>query len=239
MPIAFRDPPCLGAEMKSAVSFATICLLFAAHPASAEEEHGAIKAFKLVVAAAKAKDGGKIRHFIASHHWPALAKSGKKDELIGKMIAAAEKDGATFSYRDTEGPSHQLNGEILIEPDGVRVPVAKAGDPWGLDVKKLVGEVKVTSEEKQAYDLMAGYVSNLGSYKESIGSYPTTAQGLQALAVKPTTDPVPRRWFRLIPAIAKDPWGNDFVYEASKDGIKLRSLGPDGKESDDDIVSPF
>ena len=226
--------------MRKITSLATLflCLFVTAQAASAEEEHGAIVAFKGFVAAAKARDGA-VRHFISPNDWAVLVKSGKKDELIPKMIAAAEKDGAQFSFRETEGSNFFLTGEIRIEPDGVVVPVQRGGDPWTLDVNTLVGEVEVTEDEKKTFRLIGRFVMNLNSYKQSAGSYPTTDQGLQALAVKPTTDPVPRRWFRLQSEIAKDPWGNDFVYEATEGGFTLRSLGPDGEESEDDLVSPF
>lgn len=57
---------------------------------------------------------------------------------------------------------------------------------------------------------------------------PTTAQGLQALKI----------WGSL-PHIPRDPWGRHYVYRypARVHGYELLSLGPDGIESSDDIVS--
>ena len=225
--------------MKGTFPLIILFLAFTLPLASAGEPHGAVTAFREFVAAFKAKDGRKIGHFITPHQWPALVKSGKREEIIPKLVAAAEKDGATFSFEETKGGGMFLTGEVIIQPADLRVPVQKGGDPWTLDVGKLAGEVEVAAEEKQAYLTIGQLIGNLNFYKDSAGSYPSTEQGLEALMVKPTIDPVPRRWFRLRSEIPKDPWGNDFVYSATADGITIRSLGPDGKESGDDIVNPF
>ena len=77
--------------MKTIATLVALCALFAVHPASAEEDQQAaqaIEAFKAFVAAAKANDGGKIGYFISHHDWAALAKSGKKDDLISAIDKA-------------------------------------------------------------------------------------------------------------------------------------------------------
>ena len=40
--------------------------------------------------------------------------------------------------------------------------------------------------------------------------YPSTQQGLQALVVKPTQEPVPQRWQSYLDKLPKDPWGNPY-----------------------------
>lgn len=75
----------------------------------------------------------------------------------------------------------------------------------------------------------------LDSYRLDNGSYPTTAQGLEALRVKPTQAPVPGNWRG--PYVRKDipvdPWGRPYVYrspgERNTSGYDLSSLGRDGK----------
>ena len=42
--------------------------------------------------------------------------------------------------------------------------------------------------------------------------YPSTQQGLQALVVKPTQEPVPQRWQSYLDKLPKDPWGNPYQY---------------------------
>ena len=56
--------------------------------------------------------------------------------------------------------------------------------------------------------------SALDLYKLDNGFYPTTAQGLQALVVQPTTPPVPRNWASggYLPKLPVDPWGHPYQY---------------------------
>lgn len=225
--------------MKVMLPLAAFLLVLPLHVAAAQEPHGAVTAFEEFVAAVNAKDGREVSRFVSIRDWAALAKSGKQDELISPMIAAAQKEGATFSFTETEGSNFFLTGMVIIHPDEVRVPVLKGGDPWTLDVATLVGEVEVSEEEQDAFNSIGQLVSVLNAYKQSAGTFPTTEQGLQALIEKPTSDPIPSRWFRLRREIPKDPWGNEFNYKSDGGDITVRSLGPDGKESEDDLVNPF
>ncbi len=56
----------------------------------------------------------------------------------------------------------------------------------------------------------------LALYKLDIGSYPSTAQGLEALVTKPESGPAADRWreggYLQNKKVPKDPWGNDFIY---------------------------
>jgi general secretion pathway protein G len=66
---------------------------------------------------------------------------------------------------------------------------------------------------------------------------PSTEQGLSALVSQPATEPRPRRWKQLMKEVPLDPWGNEYVYRnpgKGGSGFEIYSLGPDGKESDDD-----
>lgn len=80
----------------------------------------------------------------------------------------------------------------------------------------------------------------LFKYRTDTGNYPTTDQGLKALLVKPGNDR--GRWRG--PYIngeqdLVDDWGNELRYRfpgvKNTGGYDLYSLGPDGKESADDI----
>ena len=74
----------------------------------------------------------------------------------------------------------------------------------------------------------------LQAYFLDCGSYPTEAQGLQALWEKPTMPPIPARWDgpyidRQLPL---DPWGNDFVYSNPGERnlpFSIMSFGADGR----------
>ena len=73
----------------------------------------------------------------------------------------------------------------------------------------------------------------LHAYRLDNGSYPTSAQGLEALWRKPTLIPVPGNWRGpyVDGPIGDDPWGNRYVFEApGANGLPftVRSLGEDG-----------
>lgn len=83
--------------------------------------------------------------------------------------------------------------------------------------------------------------SDLNMYQLLGGSYPTTSQGLNALIVKPTSTPVPRRWNKARDIEPLDPWKNPYIYRypGSKNASKFEiiSKGPDGQENTDDDIS--
>ncbi|MDP8262399.1 MAG: type II secretion system major pseudopilin GspG [Candidatus Ancaeobacter aquaticus] len=72
--------------------------------------------------------------------------------------------------------------------------------------------------------------------------YPSTAQGLSALYIKPRTNPKPSNWRGpyIRKNILNDPWKNPYQYtcpgEHNRNMYDLYSLGPDGIVSSDDIV---
>ncbi len=87
--------------------------------------------------------------------------------------------------------------------------------------------------------------SALNLYKLDNYNYPTTEQGLEALAIKPGIPPEPRNWKEdgYIARMPKDPWGNDYQYLSPGEHGKydLYSLGADnqvgGEAANSDITS--
>ena len=79
--------------------------------------------------------------------------------------------------------------------------------------------------------------TQLKLYRDLNGSFPTTEQGLDALASRPTSSPVPEHWRQLVyPVSLYDPWHRKLQYRwRDADSFDLFSLGPDGVESGDDI----
>jgi general secretion pathway protein G len=69
------------------------------------------------------------------------------------------------------------------------------------------------------------------------GFYPTSDQGLQALVTAPTSGRIPGNYESggYIERLPKDPWGNPYVYQSDGSTYMLKSYGPDGVESADDI----
>jgi general secretion pathway protein G len=82
--------------------------------------------------------------------------------------------------------------------------------------------------------------ASLVSYRTNAGNYPTTAQGLKALVDRPTEEPIPQKWKKVLEEVPVDPWGNPFMYEypgrKNPQGFDLFSPGPDGEpETSDDL----
>lgn len=71
----------------------------------------------------------------------------------------------------------------------------------------------------------------LKMYRLDNGGYPTTTQGLKALAEKPTTPPLPSNWSGegYLGEVPLDPWGNPYAYTSTGSAFTLQSLGKDGK----------
>ena len=81
--------------------------------------------------------------------------------------------------------------------------------------------------------------SALGLYKLDNFVYPTTDQGLEALASKPSGSPEPKNYKKggYVQGVPKDPWGNEYNYLSPgvHGDIDIFSLGPDMLPSEDDI----
>lgn len=133
-------------------------------------------------------------------------------------------------------------GFTLIEILVVIVVIAILATLVAPNVFQHVGTAKATTAKSQIEMLS----SALDAYRLDTGTYPNTAQGLQALNELPTMDP-PTNWRGpyLRKAVPPDPWGRAYVYifpgEANPRGFDLLSYGADGKlggEGEDaDVVS--
>ena len=102
----------------------------------------------------------------------------------------------------------------------------------------LVGNVDIAKEQRVDSDIQA-ISTQLQTYQMLNLTYPTTAQGLEALVTKPSTEPVPRRWRKLLDTVPLDPWGSPYQYaypgRRNPAGFDLYSFGPDRQQSDDDL----
>jgi general secretion pathway protein G len=106
----------------------------------------------------------------------------------------------------------------------------------GSAIYMLVGNIDVAKEQRVDSDVEA-ISMQLRTYEMLNYRMPSTEQGLKALVNQPTTGPRPRRWKQLMKTVPIDPWGNEYVYRNPGKGgaaFEIYSLGPDGKESDDD-----
>ena len=97
--------------------------------------------------------------------------------------------------------------KILDRPDQARVTAAKA------DIAVIMQQLKL--------------------YRLDNTFYPSTDQGLQALTVKPATNPQPLNWKQggYLERVPNDPWGRPYQYlnPGTHGEIDVYSLGADGQ----------
>jgi general secretion pathway protein G len=100
-----------------------------------------------------------------------------------------------------------------------------------------------TAKDATARAQIEMFGAALDAYRLDNGHYPSTAQGLDALMVRPTGQPVPRNWRGpyLRRAVPVDPWGNPYVYrnpgESNHIGYDLISYGEDGVVGGDGMAA--
>ena len=107
-------------------------------------------------------------------------------------------------------------------------------------IPRLTGRSEEARIGATRADIKGNLSLALRLYEVDNGHYPTTEQALSALIIKPTSPPVPQHWKGpYIETEALDPWKRPYEYRypgthPPRD-YDLFSLGPDGKESEDDI----
>lgn len=132
-------------------------------------------------------------------------------------------------------------GFTLLE---VMVVVVILGILAALVVPKIISrpdEARVMAAKQDIASLMQA----LKLYRLDNQRYPVTEQGLQALATRPTTAPLPPNWKTggYIEHLPKDPWGSPYQYlnPGVRGEIDIFSLGadgmPGGEGNDEDIGS--
>lgn len=106
---------------------------------------------------------------------------------------------------------------------------------------QTIHPISQASRTKIAIAQICVISSAIASYQMTIGIFPTTEQGLQALYEKPIIPPIPQNWDG--PYMERepiDPWGKPYQYRyPSIHGKKfdLWSFGPDGKDGTDDDIT--
>ncbi|MCZ6711741.1 MAG: type II secretion system major pseudopilin GspG [Gammaproteobacteria bacterium] len=123
---------------------------------------------------------------------------------------------------------HAVTGFTLIE---ILVVVVIIGILGAVIVPNLLGrpdQARITAAQSDIRSL----ANALDIYRLDNFQYPSTDQGLEALASKPAGFPEPKGYnpdgyIRKLPT---DPWGSPYVYERTTEGFSLFSVGGDGAE---------
>ena len=189
------------------------------------------------------------------------------NELKKKFQAKTLADG------DAKGPMHRKSSRAAVkaiareyelkkaELQGSGAPTVRRGPLFYLAIIGVLaivggfvlsrgdlsfGRQRIERKPLQARKSMNALSVALGRYKFHVGEYPTTEEGLAALAYRRPEEI--RRIRRAHPNwdgpyvnhIVKDPWGRDYVYETRSEGGHpiLYSMGPDGRAGTTDDVMP-
>ncbi|MFH1476422.1 MAG: type II secretion system major pseudopilin GspG [Verrucomicrobiota bacterium] len=108
-------------------------------------------------------------------------------------------------------------------------------------VPRLSGRSEQAKKAIAEADIRSSIGTALRLYEMDNGNYPTSAQGLNALMTKPSSDPVPQNWNGpYLENEAIDPWKKSYVYKCpgvhNPASYDLYTLGKDGNEGTDDDI---
>lgn len=137
--------------------------------------------------------------------------------------------------RPTRKPvPHGEAGLTLIEMLIVLVIIGIIAAMVVVNVAGRPDEARVTTAKTDLKTISGA----LAMYRLDNGDYPSTQQGLKALAERPTD--APPGWRSYVQDAPQDPWGRDYVYANEGGVFTITSLGRDGKQGgegvDADIV---
>lgn len=101
----------------------------------------------------------------------------------------------------------------------------------GLVGPRVLGQLG-GAKSKTAAVQIADLEKSIELFKLDVGRFPTTEEGLQALAVKPATA---NGWNGpyIKGGVPNDPWGKPYKYASTGGGIEIMTFGADGAAGGD------
>ena len=92
-----------------------------------------------------------------------------------------------------------------------------------------------TAQETRIDSDIKSISTQIEVYMARNGRYPNTEQGIMALVEKPTKDPLPEKWVRLMDEMPSDPWKQPYKYrypaQKSKKPYDIYSIGKDAQDN--------
>lgn len=142
----------------------------------------------------------------------------------------------TESTQTPRPPHHHRRAEAGVTLIEMMVVLVMISVVAALIVPNVIGrpdEARVSVAETD----MRAIAGALQLYRIDNGGYPTTTQGLVALAERPVSPPLPRTWpaggYLSTPPL--DPWGAPYVYRAEGGTFDIVSLGADSAPGGDGV----